>query len=279
MGQPATPAQVRLLAILRGLRDGAGMTTYQLAERLGWNQSKVTRAENGRVRLSTADVTQWAQATGADESIREELSQLAYSAATEARSWHISHRAGLAARQDEMGRMDRSATHIAHFQPSVIPGLLQSEGYARRVMTMGDVTGRGGIDRGVKARMKRQAILRERGRRFDYVLTEGALRWRPGPAAAMEEQLGHLLAAAAFPAVSLSIIPFGREARTWYSQGFAIFRGMPDGPEVLTEGYTKEDFLRDERDVETYERIFALLRESALTGPEAAEFARAAILG
>lgn len=278
MGQPPTPAQVRLLAILRGLRDGAGLTTYQLADRLGWNQSKVTRAENGRVRLSAADVTQWAQATGADEAIREELSQLAYVAATEARSWHIGHRAGLAARQAEMGRMDHAATEIAHFQPSVIPGLLQSEGYARRIMTMADVTGKGGIDAGVKARMKRQAILREPGRRFDYVLTEGALRWRPGPAQVMEEQLGKLLAATALPAVTLSVIPFGREARAWYSQGFAIFRGMPDGPEVLTEGYTKEDFLRDERDVETYERIFALLRESALTGAEAAEFARAVML-
>lgn len=279
MGQPPTPAQVRLLAILRGLRDGAGLTTYQLAERLRWNQSKVTRAENGRVRLSAAEVTEWAQATGADEATREELSQLAYAAATEARSWHISHRGGLAARQNEMARMDRAATQIAHFQPSVIPGLLQSESYARRVMTMSDVSGKGGIDAGVKARMKRQAILRQGGRRFDYVLTEAALRWRPGPRQVMEEQLGKLLASAALPSVSLSVIPLDREARTWYSQGFAVFRGMPDGPEILTEGYTKEDFLRDERDVETYERIFALLRESALTGSDAVEFARAAILG
>lgn len=279
MGQPPTPAQVRLLAVLRGLRDGTGLTTYELAEALGWSQSKVTRVENGRTRASASEVDAWAQATGADPAMREELSQLALSAATEARSWHISHRAGLAARQREMGQMDRSATRIAHFQPSVIPGLLQSEGYARRVMTMGDVTGKGGIDAGVKARMKRQAILRERGRRFEYVLTEGALRWRPGPDQVMEEQLGKLLAAAALPSVSLSVIPFAREARTWYSQGFAIFRGAPDGPVVLTEGYTEEDFLRDERDLDTYERIFSLLRESALTGPEAAEFARAAILG
>jgi len=277
MGHPPTPAQERLTAVLRGLRQGARLTTYQLAGQLGWSQSKVTRIENGRTQATAADVEEWALATGADEAAREELSQVTYAAWTEARSWRASHRAGLAARQREMGSMDHSAAEILHFQPSVIPGLLQAEGYARRVMTMGGVTGKGGIDTAVKARMKRQAILREPGRQFEYVLTEGALRWRPGPKSVMEEQLGKLLAAASLPSVSLSIIPFDREARAVYSHGFAMFR-IPEGPVVLTEGYTKEDFLADPRDVDAYERIFSLLRESALTGPDAADFARAVML-
>jgi transcriptional regulator with XRE-family HTH domain len=278
MSHPPTPAQERLIAVLRGLRQGARLTTYQFAEILGWSQSKVTRIENGRTQATAADVAEWAQAAGADDAIREELSQLAFAAFTESRSWRASHRAGLAARQREMAGMDKSATEIAHFQPSVIPGLLQSEGYARRVMTFGDVTSKGGIDAAVRERMKRQAILGAGGRRFDYVLTEGALRWRPGPKSVMEEQLGHLLAAAALPSVSLSVIPFDREARAVYLHGFAIFRG-PDGPVVLTEGYTKEDFLADPRDVDAYDHIFSLLQESALTGAEAADFARVVMLG
>ena len=173
--------------------------------------------------------------------------------------------------------MDRSASEILHFQPSVIPGLLQCESYARRVLTFGDVTNRGGIDAAVKARMKRQDILREPGRRFEYLLTEGALRWRPGPKSMMQGQLGKLLAAVALPNVTLSVIPFDREARTWYGQGFALFR-LPDGPVVLAEGYTKEDFLADPRDVEVYEHVFTLLRESALSGDAAADFARAVML-
>ncbi len=278
MGQPQTPAQIRLLSILRGLRDGAGLSTYEIADRLGWNQSKATRVENGRVRINAADAQRWAEVTGADEATREELARLVYDAATEARSWRISHRAGLAARQREMGKTDRAASEIWHFQPSVIPGLMQTEGYARRVITMGDVTGRGGIDNAVKARMKRQEVLREPGHRFDYVLAEGALRWRPGPRSLMEEQLGKIVATAALPAVSLSVIPFDREARTWYSQGFAIFWGDPEGPLVITEGYSKEDQLRAVEDIEVYERIFTLLRESALTGDEAIDFARAVML-
>ena len=278
MGQPPTPAQARLAAILRGLRDGAGLTTYELAGRLGWSQARVTRIENMRTRrFGARDVEEWAEATGAPELVRGELSQLVYEASTEARSWHISHRAGLAARQREMAEMERSATEILHFQPEAIPGLLQTEDYARRLIGFADVTGKGGIDAAVRERMKRQAILRKRGRRFEYVLTEGALRYRPGPKQMMSEQLGKLIAAAALPAVTLTVIPYDREARTAYIQAFMIFR-TDDGPVALTEGYTKEDFLAAPVDVETLEHEFALLRESALTGPDALDFARAVIL-
>jgi transcriptional regulator with XRE-family HTH domain len=278
MGQPPTPAQARLAAILRGLRDGAGLTTYELAERLGWSQARVTRIENMRTRRFTAaDVEQWAEATGAPGPVRDELAQLVYEASTEARSWHISHRAGLAARQREMAEMERSATEILHFQPEAIPGLLQTEDYARRLLSFADITGKGGIDAAVRERMKRQAILRKRGRRFEYILTEGALRYRPGPRPMMNEQLGKLIAAAALPAVTFSVIPYDREARTAYIQAFMIFR-TDDGPVALTEGYTKEDFLAAPVDIETLEHEFGLLRESALTGTGALDFARAVML-
>jgi len=276
MSRP-TPAQERLAALLRGLRQGAGLTTYALKDQLGWSQSKVTRIENGRVLPTAEDAERWAEATGATELVREELSQLAYAAWTETRTWRASHRKGLAVRQMEMSEMERSASEICHFQPSAIPGLLQAEGYARRVLTIGDVTNRGGIDAAVKARMARQGILREPGRRFEYILTEGALRWRPGPKSMMTEQLGKLLASASLADVTLRIIPFDREARTWYSQGFTIYR-LPDGPRVLVEGYAKEETFFDPRDVEIYEQTFTLLRESALSGEAAAEFARSVIL-
>src|SRR5579872_3070198 len=134
MSQPPTPAQVRLRAMLRGLRDGAGLTTDQLGERLGWSQSRVSRIETGKRRISRAEAYEWGRATGADEAASRDLSDLAYTAATEARSWEISHQAGMAARQREMGRLDRASSEILHFQPSVIPGLLQTEAYARLVI-------------------------------------------------------------------------------------------------------------------------------------------------
>lgn len=278
MGQPPTPAQVRLRAILRGLRDGAGLTTDELGARLGWSQSRVTRIENGNRRISRAEAAEWGQATGADEAARQELSDLAYTSATEARSWEISHRSGLAARQREMAKLEQSASEILHFQPSVIPGLLQTEAYAARIIAMSDVTGKGDVPAAVRERVKRQRILRRRGsRRFEYVLTEGALRYRPVPEAEMQEQLGKLIAVASLPAVTLSVIPFDLEAQIWYARGFAILHGIPGGTLVLAEGYTAEDFMADPGDVATHEAVFALLRSSALVGAEAADFMRAVI--
>lgn len=277
MSHPPSPAQMRLTAILRGLRDAAGMSTYRLAEVLGWSQSKVTRIENGNTQATADDVEAWAEATGADTAAREELSGLAYSAWTQTRSWRASHRGGLAARQREMASMERSATEIRQFTPATVPGLLQSEGYARRVMTFGDVSNRGGIDAAVRERMKRQSVLREPGRSFDYVLTEGALRWSPGPHSLMEEQLGRLVAAAALPAVSLSVIPFDREPAAVYLHPFTIYR-IPDAPVVLVENYHAESFAAEKSDIDAYERIFAALKDTALTGGEAVAFARSVIL-
>jgi hypothetical protein len=176
-----------------------------------------------------------------------------------------------------MSVLEHSATEIAHFQPEAIPGLLQSENYARRVLAFADVTHRGGIDAAVRERMKRQAVLREPGHRFEYVLTEGALSWRPGPQSLMAEQFGKLVAAASLNDVTFSVIPYDREARTAYIQAFMIFR-TDDGPVALTEGYTKEDFLAAPVDIETLEHEFALLRESALVGADALDFARAVML-
>jgi len=278
MSQPPSPSQQRLISILRGLRAGAGLTTYQLAERLGWSQSRVTRIENGNIQASADDADAWAEATGADPGTRADLAALAYSAWNEVRSWRVSHRGGLAARQREMGQLEHRATEIRQFQPEAIPGLLQSESYARRVLAFADVTDKGGIDAAAKARIKRQAILREPGHTFSIVLGEGALRWRPGPRELMEEQLGHLLAAAALPSVSLSIIPFDREAVQAYQHAFTIYR-IPDASTVLVEFFHGETFPSIPAEIEMYERLFAALRDSALHGDEALAFARSVILG
>ena len=278
MSQPPSPSQQRLLSILRGLRAGAGLTTYQLAERLGWSQSRVTRIENGVIQASADDADAWAEATGADPGTRADLSALAYSAWNEVRSWRVSHRGGLAARQREVSQMEHQAAEIRQFQPEAIPGLLQSEAYARRTLELADVTGKGGADAGARARIKRQSILREPGHTFDFVLGEGALRWRPGARELMTEQLGHLLAAASLPSVSLSVIPFDRDAVQAYQHAFTIYR-IPDAPTVMVEFFHGETFPSLPAEIELYERLFANFKDSALQGDEALAFARSVILG
>lgn len=276
MSPTPTPAQRRLAARLRRLRDDAGMSTYDLSKALGWNQTRVSRIERGILPADAYEVEAWASATRAPQAVQDELSDLAYDAWTQSRSWRRSHRGGVAARQRQMGELERSCTALRHFQPEAVPGLLQSPSYARHVLAMADIIGRGDIDQAVAARMDRQQVLREPGRTFEYVLAEGALRWRPGPAEVMGEQRDHLLNAARLAAVSIAVIPFARQARAPYIHPFIIY-DIPDAPMVLTEQYGGEDEKWDAREVALYERVFGVLRESALHGDAALDFIRAVL--
>jgi transcriptional regulator with XRE-family HTH domain len=276
MSQPPSPSRQRLATVLRRLRDDAGLSTYQLSEAMGWSQSRVTRIERGRIAATAADVEAWADATNASRRIRDELSDLAYEAWTQARSWRTSHQRGLAARQREMAQLEASCTGLRHFQPEAIPGLLQAPAYAQAVIRMADITEQGGIDDAAAARMERQKILRREGREFRFVLTEGALRWRPGPPEIMAEQRSHLLAAAKLSAVSVAAIPYSQQARAPYIHPFMIF-DLPEGPLVVTEQYAGETFSSDARDVAVYEQAFHTLATSALTGDETLDFIRSTI--
>lgn len=273
MSHPASPSRQRLAAILRKLRGDASMSTYDLSAALGWSQSRVTRIERGRIAATAADIEAWADATQASSRVRDMLSDLAYEAWTQTHSWRSSHRRGLAERQRQMGELERSCTLLSHFQPEAVPGLLQSPSYARRVIAMADVTGQRDIDAALAARIERQRIHLEPGRQFRYVLTEGALRWRPGPREIMAEQLDHLIQAASLEAVSLAVIPYDQEARTAYIHPFIIY-DIPEAALVLTEQYSGETFISDARDVAVYRQVFGTLGDSALTGDEAAAFIR-----
>ena len=277
MSYPPGQLQRQLAMALKALREDAGLTTYQLAEALGWSQSKVAKIENARTRPTAEDAEAWARTAGASAGEATDIASQARAASTEARSWWSAHRGGLAARQREMSEMERSAILIQHFQPGLIPGLLQSPDYARAALTFADISGRGGIDEAVAARMTRQTALEDESHRFEYVLTEGALRWRPGLPGLTEMQAGRLLAAAARPNVTLSVIPFDSEPANVYLHGFAIFNSSIAPPQVLVENYSEERFLAEPRDVETYERVFSSLQSSALSGDEAAAFLRSLI--
>lgn len=277
MSRPPSLSRQRLAAILRRLRDDAGLSTYQLSEVLGWSQSRVTRIERGLTGTTDADITAWANATNAPQAVRDELTDLAYEAWNESHSWRTSHRRGLAERQREMGRTERSCTAIRHFQPESIPGLLQSPSYARLLLEMANITGQQDIDEAVAARMERQQILREPGREFRYILAEGALRWRPGPVEVMAEQRDHLLGKlAALPSMSLAVLPYDQVARNAYIHPFMICDN-PTVPSVLVESYAGEKTIYNPDEIAVYEDVFAQLQESALTGDEAVSFIRSVL--
>ncbi len=256
----------RLAAALRELRLGTGLSAEHFGEPFGWSQGKVSKIENGRTVPSPQDVEAWATAAGHPER-GPELAALLVSVATETRQW-TGRRGTLAARSEEAGVAESTASVVRVFQPAVIPGLLQTSAYAQDVITMLRAASEEDVAAAVNVRMQRQDALYAPGKRFEFILTEGALRWRPGPPEMMAAQYDRILRVADAPNVDIRVLPFRIQAPVLYTNGFTIYE-IPDDPYVLVETMTREQHLREERDLATYRSAFDRCMEAALVGEEA----------
>jgi Domain of unknown function (DUF5753) len=231
------------------------------------SQPKVSRIENGKNVPTGADIEAWVRATNAKAEEIVELSQLLDQIATQARSWRLVNRLGLVPRQQEIGELEQSAHTICVFQPVMVPGLLQIADYARRVMEMTYTAGPD-IAAAVAVRMERQTILYDQGKRFEFIITEGALRWRPGPPDMMRAQLDRLISVATLPNVTLELVPQG-ETPIPLLHPFVLF-DMESESLVTAETYSTELQIRDPSDVARYRQVVDRLRTAAVpdaTGP------------
>jgi transcriptional regulator with XRE-family HTH domain len=256
----------RLAAALKEMREDTGLSAERFGEPHGWSQGKVSKIENGRTVPSPEDVETWASAAGHPERAAE-FAALAESVAAQTRGYAGRRRDTLAARAEEAGIAESLATVVRVFQSALIPGLLQTADYARHVIALLDVPEEE-IAPAVNARMQRQDALYRPGKRFEFVLTEGALRWRPGPPEMMSAQYDRLLRVADAESVNLRVLPFAIQAPAFYDNGFTIYE-IPDDPTVLVEGTPREQAYRDERDLAVCRTAFARCWDAALAGDDA----------
>jgi transcriptional regulator with XRE-family HTH domain len=253
----------QLGASLRQLRIEAGLTGEKLARLLSVSQSKVSRIETGSTLPAPDDITAWVMATGASEQVRDDMLARRESIATEVGTWRVLHRAGLRRAQENIYQRQAPARSIQTFQPVMVPGLLQTADYARRVMLQGNPSGQADIAEAVSARMQRQQVLYDQTKQFEFIVTEHAIRWRPGPAQMLPAQLGHLMTMATLPNLKLGVIPEGIEAPLPYLHPFILHEYEEDDPLVIVETYTAELQVRDARDVELYRSYLRRLRSVA----------------
>lgn len=264
--QHLSPDRHRLAAALRQMREDTGLSAERFGEPHGWSQGKVSKIENGRTVPSPEDVEAWSSAAGRPEAAAE-LVSLAESVAVQTRGYGGRRRDTLAARAEEAGIAESLAEVVRVFQTAMVPGLLQTADYARRVITLLDAS-EDEIAPAVNARMQRQDALYRPGRRFEFVLTEGALRWRPGSTEMMKAQYDRILRVAGTGSVGLRVLPFAIKAPTFYDTPFTIYE-IPDDPAVLVEGTPREQIYREERDLETCRTAFARCWDAALAGSDA----------
>jgi transcriptional regulator with XRE-family HTH domain len=270
-----SPSQRRLAAVLKQLRARSGMSAAELGRVLGWTQTRVSRAENGGRRVSLAEAIAWAEATGAPPQLRAEVIGAAEASARDVRSWWTVHAGGMTRRQQEIAALEASSTAIRNTQ-HVVPGLLQTADYARHAVELANVTGQADVAAAVAARLRRQEILYDASRQFDYVLPESALHVRlAGDPALMRAQADRLLSLDTLPNVSIAVLPYSVPFPVW--PGSFVLYEIPDEPLVVIEYLTDEVTIGDESEIATYREAFARLRAAAVAGEDAHRLIREAM--
>jgi transcriptional regulator with XRE-family HTH domain len=239
------------------------MTGRQLADRLGWGQSKVSKLENGKQTPTADDLKAWAEAAGAPE-VAGELTARLSGFETHYRAWRRQLAAGHRARQ-ELGTMELARSRIFQgFEPGIVPGIFQTADYARYLFALNAdfrQTPRD-TEEAVRARVKRQGALYESGRVFRVLLWEGALHVLICPPGVMNAQLDRLMSVMGLDTVKLGIIPLGAPVRRSPAHGFWIY----DDRLVTVETINTEMWLDSADDIALYLKAWDWLAESAVFG-------------
>lgn len=277
--QPPRTQRIRLGAELRRLRKLAGQSGREVSRRTGISQANVSRIETGQVVPSLPQVAAWCEAIQAPEDVRERLAALTEAALNEVETFRAVPETGLAPLQQDVRELESTTRTLRNFQPSHVPGLLQTAEYARHVLEMALAKPPGDIAAAVDIRLERQSILADPARRFEFILTEAALRWSPVQAepGMLAAQLDRIVAMAGLANVSIGVIPVGTPTRTVPQGPFVLYDERYAGhrPFVVVEMPHAAVYVNDPGDIEVYRDQIAALRQSALTGADAVRAIRA----
>ena len=175
--------------------------------------------------------------------------------------------------------LEDGARRMRSFQPSVIPGLLQTSAYTRAVMRSLVTNAEVDVTRQVELRRRRQAVLTREPNSLDvqFVLHEGALRTEIGGPGTLRSQLQHIAEVAEHqPNIDLRIVPFTAGGHGGFVGPFTImiFEMEGDAGLVYVESFTRLDFLESPTDVQVYSDALDRLVDLALTPDQSVQLAR-----
>jgi transcriptional regulator with XRE-family HTH domain len=250
-------------ARLRELRLARGLTVEQVAEQLLCSPSKVSRMETGQRGATLRDVRDLCQIY-----VLTDVSQVDYlmGLVREAKqqAWWQSYDLDYAT---YVG-LEQAATTLCYYQSTIVPGLLQTVGYAR-AMHEGSMPAEFTPERAdklIEVRMRRQQVLtRDPPLQLRVALDEAVLHRVVGGPEVMAGQLRHFIEIAKRPNVTLQVIPFSIGAHPAMENMFNIIEFGDVAPHVVyVEGLMGWLFLERENDVRRYTQVFKYLCEVAL---------------
>jgi transcriptional regulator with XRE-family HTH domain len=264
------PTVLRILlgAQLRRLREARRITLEDAGRAIRASHSKISRLETGRVGFKDRDISDLLTLYGVtDEQERDALRALARRA--NAPGWWHDYSDVLPPWFEAYVGLEEVATQIRAYEVQFVPGLLQTEDYARAVTLLGhDDAPPREIERRVGLRMARQAVLEKPDPPNVWAVVDEALLRRPvGSPAVMEGQLKHLTEMAQRPNVTIQVMPFQAGGHSAAGGPFSILRfAEPDLPDVVyLEQLTSALYLDKPEVVDSYLRVMERVCMEAAT--------------
>jgi transcriptional regulator with XRE-family HTH domain len=273
-GSP-TVQRRRLAAELRRLRDQSGKTAETVADALGWSKAKVSRYELARSGLKPSEVGRLLDVYDVHGEQRRHLLTLAEEATR--KGWWEAYSDVLFEEHLAYIGLEAEATSIMQWQNNVVPGLLQTEQYARDIFSgYRDLTmiAPSVIERRVEARLIRQGVLtRDQPVELKVILDEAVLRRQRGDRSLMYGQLQHLTETSKLPNVTLQILPLDGPKKLALDS-FTILRFSQGQLNDVVSTESLRNYLYVEGDTDTYEfRVaFERLSQESLGPDDSLEF-------
>ena len=258
----------RLGSELRRLREAHSFKLEEAADKLGLAASTLSRIETGKAPTRTVYLTTMFEMYGvADPGQRQVLTEMAREG--HRKGWWAVYDDILPTGFDVYVGLEAEAAALRVFEDQVVHGLLQTEAYARTVMT--SVRRRQGgqqLDRAVELRMQRQKVLtRPDPLKLWCILSEPVISRLIGGPEVMREQLARLLEMSQRPNVTLQVLTLASGVHPALNGPFCIleFPERSDPDVVYTEGVAGHAYLERDTDVQACAEVFDLLRAAALS--------------
>ncbi|MEU8570285.1 helix-turn-helix transcriptional regulator [Streptomyces pathocidini] len=254
-GEPESSDSLRTFgAVVQALREHAGLSRREFAALVRFSQHTVASIEQGRRMPDQAFVERAEEALGNTGALRKAVR-------------HLARQPGLASWFRQWARLEAIAITLYTYECRLIPGLLQTEAYARALFTnqlppLGDAQ----IEAQWAARTERQQLLRDRpNTAFSFILEEHLFLRRMGGVEVTRELIDHILETAQLRNVEIQIMPLAREAHAGLDGPMHLLETPENRWFAYCEGQESGQLIPDPKVVSTLQMRYARMRSQALS--------------